>query len=194
MNATPVDDLFLREARSWRGAVDVFAEVRLQPEQHRFALHLRFGGPAENDQLHAPRAQDVEHRERAGDHELLRARFAPCQPADAALQRLVKSAQIYLQQGGGSRRADVPFAREVVEAVHLVDRRLAVQRKNVATHLLSRCGVTAQRLRQEFCEHLDHHVRPAVAQPRKRAVEIEDHMREIRAAEIVGDPLDWARG
>src|SRR5512133_1047602 len=70
----------------------------------------------------------------------------------------------------------------VRELDHLVDRLLAVQPHDVVKAKLPALLFSFVReRRKEFGEHGNHHVRPALANERQRAVKIEQHMADARA-------------
>lgn len=174
-------------------AVNVLTEIVSQVEQGGFLLDAVFDGAAEDDELDALCVELVEELARAEDDKIILRGAASQNEVGALCDDLVEAGLIVVQEGFGRRRLGTASVDEFGEAVGLEDGRLAVERENFTEQkIMDGSFGFAWNSGVKRAEKLIHEFRPTVAQPGERAIEIEDHMADLRAGRKAGGEFNRA--
>ena len=162
-------------------------EIWRQPQQLGFLLDEGLVGAAGQVERQAAPLRFSSRAPGPKDEQIVRRDRARAQPVEAVLDPLVEPAEVFVLVPERFRGLAAPLADALGQLDHLVDGLLAVETHDVveAKPAGARLGFAGQR-RQHLDEHRHHHLRPALADQRQRAVEIEQNMADAGRGANVG--------
>ena len=162
-------------------------------EERGLAFHGRFVGSAGQVKMKTAVAQMFQQRAGPVDQKLLGPDRAALEPGRAGADVLLQPPQVFVLVPERLARLAASLLDPLGKLDHLVDRLLAVQAHDVVEHQLPDLVVRlAGKARQGFDEHRHHDLGPSLADQRKRAVEVEEHVADLGARLERGGQLDAA--
>ena len=188
----PLDHHLLRETLiGVQRAVDSRAEIASDVQQSRLGLDARLVRAAGQVKRQPMGRQPLQQRPGAVDQELVGPDAAGPEPLDPLADPPVEPAQVFVLVPERLARLAAALANPIGQLDHLIDRLLAVQAHDVFVGQALDVGlVFAGQAGEHLDEHRRHHFRPALADQRQRAVEIEEHVADFRPRAEAGAEFD----